>query len=160
MDPWHRDTVLRAYFVGKNWEENPEFRLKRRLVLNPPQELSRFALIIEDEWEVTPGQAKEGRGDLVFADGLGEYAVVEVKYLNHERTGRAARQARKERREHVQEQAKKYARAYCNRLHDPSATAVHAFSATPEGIQWQVTFRRSDWWKEWEEDQDAAFEFP
>lgn len=152
MDYWHRDTVLRAYFEGKNWEENPEFKLKRRLVLDPPEELREFSFVVEDEWEVEAGQSREGRGDLVFTDGCGRYAVVEVKHLSYERTDRTAKRTRKERREHVQEQAKKYARAYCKRLDPWSDVEVRAYAATPEGLRCIARFEPTLGYNSWDED--------
>ena len=87
MNHHHRDVVLRAFFAGKDWDENPEFKLKRALVLNVPAELSRFSFLVDDEWEVEPGNTNLGRGDLLFTDGEGAFAVVEVKFIDLGRPG-------------------------------------------------------------------------
>jgi len=52
------------------------------------QLLPDYPYVIEDEWEVEPGRTDRGRGDLVFTDGAGCFAVVEVKWLDLESTGR------------------------------------------------------------------------
>ena len=140
MDYQRRDEVLRAYFLGKDWDRNPEFGRKRAVVTEGLPDLAEFPFLIEDEWELSPGHTNEGRGDLVFADGAGRFAVVEVKDINFERSGRTARSKRTSSRKLVKEQALRYAEAYCKR--QSGAVEVVAFTLTPTGITRLASFRK------------------
>lgn len=104
----HRDRVLRAFFEGKDWDENDEFKLKRSLVLSSAELLPGFPFLIDDEWDVEPGKTNQGRGDLVFTDGDGRFAVVEVKFIDLGRTGKTVRTKRKNSRNKVIDQAVDY----------------------------------------------------
>ena len=104
----YRDQVLRAFFEGKDWDENDEFKLKRYLVLNSTELLPGFPFLIDDEWDVEPGKTDKGRGDLVFTDGEGDFAVVEVKFIDLGRTGKTVRTKRKNSRNKVISQAVDY----------------------------------------------------
>ncbi len=126
----HRDRVWRAFFEGKDWDENDEFKLKRELVLRSRELLPEFPHLIDDEWEKVPGQTNNGRGDLVFTDGAGRYAVVEVKFIDVARTGKTARTTRNDRRGKVWEQARKYAVDLVGRYADMKL--VRAFVYTNE----------------------------
>ncbi|GAB4134287.1 MAG: hypothetical protein Fur0046_05920 [Cyanobacteria bacterium J069] len=111
----HRNQVLRGYFAGRDWDQNGEYGLKRTLVLNSDRLLPDYPYVIENEWEVEPGQAHKGRGDLVFTDGAGHFAVVEVKWLNRIGSGgnRKGRQERVRVKRHlVRKQALHYAQVY------------------------------------------------
>ena len=116
-----RDGVLRAFFDGKDWDDNDEFKLKRRLVLASAELLPAFPFLVDDEWDVVPGHTNHGRGDLVFTDGEGSYAVVEVKFIDLGRSGHTARVKRTKSRGLVVEQARKYARVVARR---ESATGI------------------------------------
>jgi hypothetical protein len=87
-------------------------------VRREPQTLSdffaRFPLLWDYEW--APPLAARGRGDLVFTDGQGAFAVVEAKHVPLARSGRAARSTRNEKRGYVQHQALRYARLFANAL--------------------------------------------
>jgi Holliday junction resolvase-like predicted endonuclease len=131
MNHLHRDRVMRAYFEGRDWDQNPEFQLKRQLVLEGASELSAFPYLLDDEWEVVPGATEGGRGDLLFGDGQGGYAVVEVKYMNPLGGGRTARTARNKKRKKVEEQARTYAEAV--RRQHPGAE-VRAFVLTDDWL--------------------------
>jgi hypothetical protein len=50
----HRDQVLRAYFQGRDWDENKEYALKRDLVLRSAELLPDFPYLFDDEWAL-PG---------------------------------------------------------------------------------------------------------
>lgn len=104
-----RDTVMRAFFAGKDWDNNDEFKLKRSFVLRSRTLLPFHPFLIDDEWDVVPGRTNEGRGDLVFTDNRGSFAVVEVKFINNDRSGRTARSKRTDARGKVREQASRYA---------------------------------------------------
>ncbi len=103
-----RDQVMRAFFEGKDWDDNDEFKLKRHLVLNSGELLPGFPFLIDDEWDVEPGKTNEGRGDLVFTDGEGAFAVVEVKFIDLGRTVKTVRTKRKNSRNKVIDQAVDY----------------------------------------------------
>ena len=71
-----------------------------------------YPYVVEDEWEVIADKSDEGMGDLVFTDGNGNFAVVEVKYLDLYSTGGTASSRRTKKRQKVKEQAVKYAEIY------------------------------------------------
>ncbi|MCU0569897.1 MAG: hypothetical protein MUF49_25410 [Oculatellaceae cyanobacterium Prado106] len=120
MDIESRHKVLCTYFEGRDWDRNGEYVLKRELVLMREQLLPNYPYVIEDEWEVEPGRTDKGRGDLVFSDGMGRFAVVEVKWLDlldHEqsestRNGDTRRVSNRKKRRKVEKQALEYAKAY------------------------------------------------
>lgn len=117
----HRNQVLRAYFEGRDWDTNGEYALKRKLVLNSTKLLPDYPYVIEDEWEVQPGRTDRGRGDLVFTDGSGSFAVVEVKAIDlesTERTGTTKRVSNRKKRRTVEEQAFRYAEIYQKSLNE------------------------------------------
>lgn len=89
-----RDRVLRAYLLGRDWDEGPEYKLGRDLVLTAPLALSAYPLVYDYEWEVNQGHSQYGKGDLVFTDGTGRFAIVEVKWIDLETSGRTARTRR------------------------------------------------------------------
>jgi hypothetical protein len=109
-----RNQVLRDYFAGRDWDLNHEHQLKRQLILNSATLLSSYPYLCDDEWEVEPSRAEQGRGDLIFTDGWGRYAVVEVKWLdpgqlNSGRTGATRRTSNRQKRRSVESQASQYA---------------------------------------------------
>lgn len=126
-----RDRVLRAYLTGRTWDQNPEFQLARGLVLDGHAELAAFHLVFDYEWEVTPGHTNGGRGDLVFTDGAGSYAVVEVKFIDKGRSGSTARSKRTDSRKRVWEQASTYAWAL-NAVLGEAASNIRSFTLTNE----------------------------
>lgn len=126
----NRDRVLHAFFEGKVWDRNDEFLLKRSLVLNRSELLPTFPFVVDDEWDVVPGKTDQGRGDLVFTDGAGCFAVVEVKFIDLGRSGPTARSKRTGSRKKVVEQAMDYAHLLYAR-HGADAK-VEAFSFTNE----------------------------
>lgn len=99
-----RDRVLRAYFEGRDWDEAIEAKLARELVLGSAEVLPAFPFVVDYEWDVVPGKTNNGRGDLVFADGDGGFAVVEVKSIlgSGKNTNRRTK---------VEDQAARYLRA-------------------------------------------------
>ena len=123
-----RDRVLRAFFQGKDWDRNDEFMLKRNLVLRSHELLPAFPFLVDDEWDVVAGQTNNGRGDVVFADGEGAFAVVEVKYIDLERSGRTARAKRTDSRGKVLEQARTYAVAAAHRYQATGGVLALAYT--------------------------------
>lgn len=110
----HRNLVLKSYFKGRDWDLNSEYLLKRKLVLNSNRLLPQYPYVIEDEWEVTTDKTNEGKGDLVFTNAAGYFAVVEVKYINLKLSGGTTSQKRTFKRKTVREQAIRYADDYAN----------------------------------------------
>lgn len=131
VDFSERDRVIRAYLSGRTWDSNPEFGLVRELVVGGHPDLTAFPFLYDYEWEVQPGFSNGGCGDLIFADGAGNYAVVEVKFVNLDRTGRTTRVKRTKARSQVREQAQTYAAALQQILGD-RAVSVRAFFLTNE----------------------------
>jgi hypothetical protein len=124
----NRDQIIHCYFDGRDWDKNGEFTLKRELVLNRAQLLPKYPYVIEDEWEVIDGRTDLGRGDLVFTDGNGCFAIVEVKWLDIESGANACNKRTKKRRK-VKEQARKYARHYQNRLMSTESNSMKSIEA-------------------------------
>ena len=53
-----RDRVLRAFFEGKDWDQNDEFMLKRAMVLNSREWLPAHPFVIDERhsrWPTTKG---------------------------------------------------------------------------------------------------------
>lgn len=104
----HRDRVLETYFEGRDWDRNNEYALKRELVMKRAQLLPDYPFIFDDEWQADPNREQAGKGDLIFADGHGNFAVVEVKWINHEQRGSTGSTRRTQKRKKVKKQASKY----------------------------------------------------
>ncbi|MEO1744208.1 MAG: hypothetical protein AAFR99_20675 [Cyanobacteria bacterium J06629_9] len=108
-----RDQVIRAYIEGRDWDSIGEYALKRQLVLESRRLLPDYPYVIDDEWDVEPGHTQHGRGDLIFTDGRGCFAVVEVKYIdlggvNRTGSSRTKRTRNNRKRKKLREQAPKY----------------------------------------------------
>jgi len=127
----HRDRVMRAWFDGRTWDSNDEFLLKRRLLAANLPELAVFPLLIDDEWEVVSGETNHGRGDLLFTDGAGAFAVVEVKRFPALFGGKTSRTCRNKKRKAVREQAWTYARAVLRNLVDAQSVEVFVYTDDP-----------------------------
>jgi hypothetical protein len=125
-----RDQVLRAYFQGRDWDENKEYALKRNLVLHSSELLPDYPYLFDDEWEVEANRTQDGKGDLVFTDGEGRYAVVEVKWLDLDNSGKTVRTSRTKKRQKVQDQAVIYADELRQKLGD--SVQVNAYCFTNE----------------------------
>lgn len=132
-DMERRNQVIRAYFADRDWDKNSEYELKRYLVLNSHDLLPGYPLVIDDEWEVAPNQAQDGKGDLVFTDGVGRFAIVEVKWIDLDRSGKTARTNRTGKRKKVQVQADTYMKAF-KRIH-PDCLSVEGYYFTSENQQ-------------------------
>ena len=95
-----RDRVLRDYFEGRDWDKGAEALLTRELVLCSAEVLPAYPFVFDHEWEEVPGRTQDGRGDLLFTDGCGAFAVVEVKSIlgagkNNNRRTAVEKQARR-----------------------------------------------------------------
>lgn len=108
----YRDQVIRTYIKNRNWDKNNEFLLKQKLLLNSDQLLPKYPFVVEDEWEVEFGRSDSGLGDLIFTDGNGNFAVVEIKYIDKLNSGDTASNRRTKKRQKVREQSVKYANIY------------------------------------------------
>jgi hypothetical protein len=124
----YRNQVLRAYFRDRNWDKNDEYLLKQQLVKHSTTLLSEYPYLIEDEWEVEPGQSDKGKGDLVFASEHYRFAVVEIKYIDLKSTGHTSSTRRTAKRQAVKKQAINYAATYAIR----HLQNVEAFTFTNE----------------------------
>ena len=129
MDYERRNSVLRAYIAGRDWDTNAEFQLVRRLVAEGDVRLGSLTLLFDYEWEVSAGHSNHGCGDLVFTDGSGSFAVVEVKFIDDTRSGRTVRGKRRKSRKHVKKQALDYA-ADLRQTLGADAQVVRAFIYT------------------------------
>lgn len=123
-----RDEVLRAYFQGRDWDENQEYALKRDLVLRSAELLPDYPYLFDDEWEVEANRTQDGKGDLIFTDGEGRYAVVEVKWLDLDNSGKTTRNNRTKKRQKVQEQAITYAYELKQKLDDSAQVSAYWFT--------------------------------
>ena len=107
-----RDQVLRDYFEGRDWDGPGEFQLKRLLAKDRHEALAPYPFLVDDEWEVSPGQTNKGRGDLVFTDGQGRWATVETKWIDGGTdggSGKTRRRSKTKKRRKVEDQALEYA---------------------------------------------------
>ncbi len=132
-----RDEVLRAYFQGRDWDENKEYALKRDLVLRSAELLPDYPYLVDDEWEVEANRTQDGKGDLIFTDGEGRYAVVEVKWLDFDNSGKTTRTSQTKKRQKVQEQAFIYAHELKQKL--GGSVQVSAYWFTNEYSQLQLS---------------------
>ena len=127
-DIQHRDQVLRAYFQGRDWDKNQEYRLKQKLVLHSAELLPDYPYVFDDEWEVNENRTQDGKGDLIFTDGEGRYAVVEVKWLDLKSSGKTTRTNRTKKRQKVQEQAVIYANELKQKMGKSSQVTAYWFT--------------------------------
>lgn len=107
-----RNRVLRAYFKGRDWDGQGEFQLKCALANEGHTVLAAYPYLVDDEWEVSPGQTNKGRGDLVFTDGHGHWATVETKWIDGGTdggSGKTRRTSKRTKRRKVEKQAIEYA---------------------------------------------------
>ncbi|MEP0949526.1 MULTISPECIES: hypothetical protein [Cyanophyceae] len=105
----HRDDVLRAYFQGRDRDRNNEYYLKQKFVANSATFMPDYPYLIDDEWEVETSRTEKGKGDLLFTDGAGRFAVVEVKWIdlegpNGSRTGSTRRDSNRKKKKQVKDQ--------------------------------------------------------
>lgn len=127
------DARLRAMFAAQDATSSREAKLKCDLVLRPPPLLSEYPLLISDEWEPFPGRSQDGKGDLVFTDGRGRYAVVEVKWMGALYAGPSQRKRRNKKRGIVRKQAKIYAVHVLSSRADAAEVRMLTFTNDPQG---------------------------
>lgn len=132
-----RDQVIRSYLQGRDWDAVGEYGLKRQLVLESRRLLPDYRYVIDDEWEVEPGRTQHGKGDLVFTDGRGFFAVVEIKYIDligthRTGSGKTKRRNNNKKRNKVKEQAPKYLELLSKKLGDASALKAYVFTNEDE----------------------------
>lgn len=128
----HKDRLLRKSqqqelqdYQNTKSNKLKEAWLEDTLLKTPPSELQGFPYLCEREYMI--GQ---GKGDLVFTDGQGLYAVIEVKHINLRGSNVAHKQAK------VKSQAYKYGQAF--RACTKSAVVVLAGFYTEQhaNLQW------------------------
>ena len=144
LDIHHRNQVLRAYFKGRDWDKNNEYSLKRFLVENSLELLPKYPYLFDDEWEVESSRAEQGRGDLIFTDGSGNYAVVEVKWIDlkgptDQRSSSTRRTSNRKKRRVVEEQAKNYSHNLASLLGDFVSIEGYSYTNESESLQHQIT---------------------
>lgn len=106
-----------------------EFHLVQHFVRHSGTLLADYPFLVLREWEVVPGASQSGVGDLVFSDGRGRYAVVEVKFLNPG-CGHTARESRRRGRQTVWWQAEHYGKLLFRRI--PGAAEVTCYVYTTD----------------------------
>jgi len=104
-----RDAQLRARLLAIDGSAHGEEQLKCDVVLRTPSLLAPFPFLVSNEWEPIPGWPQGGKGDLVFTDGGGRYAVVEVKWMAPLYSGPSQKKRRNKKRGKVKRQAQIYA---------------------------------------------------
>ncbi len=129
-----RDEEVRQSIVRRTWDSSPEFGLIQRLVRDRHPLLEGFPFLVDHEWEVARGRSQDGRGDLLFTNGEGGYAVVEAKWLDFESTGKTAKRRRTKHRGKVFEQAFHYAEQ-CWMTFDDAQTVDAMTLTNEEGLQ-------------------------
>jgi hypothetical protein len=134
-----RDAELRTHFADGPAGLGTELGVTRSLVIDGHPELAAYPLVVAHEWEPVPGASQYGKGDLVFADGRGNFAVVEVKFIDLLESGRTVGTRRTGHRKKVREQARFYAAALQTCLGTPAA-AIRAFAHTNEDPMAEVTW--------------------
>lgn len=88
-----------------------EKELKIYLIVNSLEVFPDYTYVVDDEWFVIEGESHYGVGDLIFTDGQGHFAVVELKYLTLS-SGPTARKSRNKGKNKVQEQVRIYMYEY------------------------------------------------
>lgn len=109
-----------------------EAKLEERLLKSPPACLRGFPYLHLREWNTSD----PGKGDLVFTDGRGLFAVVEVKYINQQNKNNKSQKRRK-----VIEQAQTYGKAFS--AANPGAIVIAgAFTEAQPGLCWVALERQ------------------
>lgn len=109
---------------GNFWEA----QLERKLLNRPPRCLRVFPYLYSREWESADG----GQGDLVFTDGQGLFAVVELKYINSSNSHEMQRRKRK----FVKEQARKYGQAFTRQHAEAAVVIAGTYTEEEKTVQW------------------------
>ena len=110
----------------------PEAALTKALLANPPACLNGFSYLHDREWTVCPSGNHMGIGDLVFSDGQGLFAVIEVKHIGLDISGELKRLKRRK----VLKQALKYGRAFADNNPDAVIVIAGAFTEESEFVTW------------------------
>ncbi|MAA79333.1 MAG: hypothetical protein CL916_08735 [Deltaproteobacteria bacterium] len=111
-----RDNHIRKMYKDHILFDNirSERDLKIYLISNSSELLPDYTYVVDDEWFVIDGKSQYGKGDLLFTDGTGHFAVVEIKYLTPY-SGATARKKRNKGKNKVEEQVYKYVYEYRNK---------------------------------------------
>lgn len=110
------------------------------MILNSDELLPKYPFVVEDEWEVEFGRSDAGLGDLIFTDGNGNFAVVEIKYIDKLNSGNTASVRRTMKRKKVQEQSGKYAYIYGKNNFVKSIEAFTFTNENPEPMETKDKF--------------------
>ena len=106
-----------------------EATLTRELLARSDTLLPDHPFLMLWEWEVSPGWSQGGKGDLVFTDGQGAFAVVETKWIGGG-WGRNGRNSRRKRRRKVEEQAWTYGHAVCGLFKPPVPVLAYVYTSS------------------------------
>ncbi|MHA1490441.1 MAG: hypothetical protein ACTSRI_12400 [Promethearchaeota archaeon] len=139
----HRDKTIRSFINAKDWDRNPEFLLVKDVINdlgNRRPELKDCKYIYDYEWEVKYGETHEGKGDLIFTDGMDDYLIVECKNKDsHE----------------VRRQVLKYIRIF--RKKTPESNKIIGLTVTPK--TWDLITEDMGFWNiELNENDDLFYE--
>lgn len=105
-----------------------EAQLERKLLDSPPGCLGAFPYLFKREWTPADG----GKGDLVFTDGQGLFAVVEVKHINMS----ISKNSRRRKRNLVRAQAQKYGQAFATEHPDAAVVIAGVYTELQNMVNW------------------------
>jgi len=117
----------------KRYPNDEEKVLQLHLV--DSQLLENFPYLVLWEWDVVPDRSDLGKGDLVFTNGCGVYAVIETKYINRNARGKTGRSRRTNNRKVVIKQANKY-RSYVPNFFDDVMMVYGATYTNEDSLKW------------------------
>ena len=104
-----------------------EAELELSLLQHPPPCLKGFPFLYKREWK-----SKSGTGDLVFTDGQGLFAVIEVKHIgNHN-----CRELKRQKRKKVKDQACRYGQEFADQHPFPEVVLAGSFTEVSASVNW------------------------
>ena len=127
----HRDNTIRNYIINRTWDKNPEFLIVQDVIRNLGEKIPQFRnykYAYDYEWEVVQGRTNEGKGDLVFTDGLGKFLIVECKKKDPQK---------------LRKQAIDYMKTF-KEIH-PDLKSIAGIAAKSDG--WDYTTEEMSFWK-------------
>ena len=110
--------------AGNFWEA----QLENKLLKRPPGCLCNFPYLYLREWTSVAG----GKGDVVFTDGQGLFAVVEIKYINLSNK----RNVQRKKRKCVKEQAQTYGQAFRRQHAEAAVVIAGVYTEAQNSVQW------------------------
>jgi len=140
-----RDKILRDYFIGCTWSNDPEFNIIRKLLLDSTSSYTKQYPLFYDYEYLLPLANGVCMGDCLFTDGRNNFMAVEVKSLlpgelyNPSRKANTARRSRRMKRTQVTSQAAHYANHWhkCN----PQVAKTEGVVVTDRSIERVITLQ-------------------